>query len=134
MKIGDVQKLRHGLYRVYWKSGGSSLASVGSFASGQRWFAPTNWISLVTEESAARLWKSIKRVESLEKPIEEERLRMSEQRDFSRTYVQCECGRHLDIKSISTDSDSDIIVEVERCSNCVEKAVEKIRDELKDDL
>lgn len=45
MNKTKVQNLSHGLYRVYWKSGGTSLASVGSDRNGDRWIAPTNWIS-----------------------------------------------------------------------------------------
>lgn len=41
----EVQSLPHGLYRLEWFEGGSSLASVGSDAKGRRWFAATNWIS-----------------------------------------------------------------------------------------
>ena len=59
---------------------------------------------------------------------------MTKTRRFSKTYVQCECGAHLDIYVISSDSDSDVIMVVQSCSNCVEKAVEKIRDELEDAL
>lgn len=33
----------NGLYRVFWKSGGSSLASIGVTDDGGRWLAPTNW-------------------------------------------------------------------------------------------
>lgn len=33
----------HGLFRVYWKSGGTSLAAVGITADGGRWLAPINW-------------------------------------------------------------------------------------------
>jgi hypothetical protein len=45
VKKADAQLLRHGVYRVFWKSGGSSLASVGSTYDGTRWMAPTNWTS-----------------------------------------------------------------------------------------
>jgi len=34
-----------GLYRVYWESGGSSLAAIGFDSKGDRWIAPTNWLS-----------------------------------------------------------------------------------------
>lgn len=45
-RLGDFSNLEHGLYVVRWlEGGGSSLAAVGSDASGQRWYAPTNWIS-----------------------------------------------------------------------------------------
>ena len=39
----DILNCKHGLYKIYWKSGGSSLASIGSLSCGARWFAPTNW-------------------------------------------------------------------------------------------
>jgi hypothetical protein len=39
------QPYQHGIYRLYWYSGGSSLASVGSCYDGTRWYAPINWIS-----------------------------------------------------------------------------------------
>lgn len=38
-------KIGHGLFVLHWKEGGSSLASVGSDRAGNRWYAPTNWIS-----------------------------------------------------------------------------------------
>lgn len=59
----DVQKLKHGLYRIYWKSGGCSLASVGSMPNGDRWIAPTNWVSCGTAE--LKYWKSILKVKAL---------------------------------------------------------------------
>lgn len=46
MNQRQVKDLPHGLYILYWKTGGYSLASVGSDASGRRWFAPTNWITV----------------------------------------------------------------------------------------
>jgi hypothetical protein len=41
----DYRNLRNGLYYIYWKSGGSSLASIGMLRDGGRWIAPTNWSS-----------------------------------------------------------------------------------------
>lgn len=38
-----VQKLKHGVYRLYWDSRNYSLASVGSLSDGSRWFTPCNW-------------------------------------------------------------------------------------------
>ncbi len=61
----EVQQLRHGLYIIHWKSGGSSLASVGSFASGQRWVAPSNWVSFINERQAVDIWETIESVEAL---------------------------------------------------------------------
>ena len=37
--------MKHGLYRIYWKSRGISLASVGFAYDGSNWFAPCNWTS-----------------------------------------------------------------------------------------
>ena len=33
----------HGLYEIFWKEGGSSLAAIGSLYDGTRWIAPINW-------------------------------------------------------------------------------------------
>lgn len=47
MTRDEVQKLRHGLYRLHWRAqdgGGSSLAVVGSMYSGRRWYACANWV------------------------------------------------------------------------------------------
>jgi hypothetical protein len=41
----EVQKLKHGVYRLYWDGRNYSLASVGSLSNGSRWFAPCNWTS-----------------------------------------------------------------------------------------
>ncbi len=38
-------KLRLGVYRLWWKSGGWSFASVGQDREGRYWFAPSNWVS-----------------------------------------------------------------------------------------
>lgn len=37
--------MKHGLYRLYWKDGGTSLAAVGYNSPGWNWYQPTNWIS-----------------------------------------------------------------------------------------
>ena len=34
-----------GLYRVWWSTGGHSVAAVGMRSDGGLWLAPTNWIS-----------------------------------------------------------------------------------------
>lgn len=46
--LHDWARLEHGVYRIRWKDddGGTSVAAVGSDASGRRWFAPTNWITV----------------------------------------------------------------------------------------
>ena len=57
----EANKLQHGIYRIYWKRGGSSLASLGSNFKGDRWIAPTNWIS----GSSSSHWRLVDRVEFL---------------------------------------------------------------------
>ena len=45
----EVQKLKHGVYRLYWSARTYSLASVGSLHDGSRWFACANWTSKTDE-------------------------------------------------------------------------------------
>lgn len=54
-----------GAYRVYWKSGGNSLATVGNMHDGTRWIAPTNWTS--AEDPTGRIDDVM--VESIEKMV-----------------------------------------------------------------
>lgn len=65
MTDGEFQALPLGLYRVYWRSGGSSLAAIGMSASGGRWLAPCNWLEPVKEFNANRHWASISHVTML---------------------------------------------------------------------
>jgi hypothetical protein len=58
----EVQKLDHGLYYLYWKSGGFSLAAVGSLHSGDRWYAATNWTNVSTTGIASTNWKMVEKV------------------------------------------------------------------------
>lgn len=44
VKLPEVGKIKAGLYKVFWKSGGDSLASVGYGRDGKAWIAPTNWV------------------------------------------------------------------------------------------
>lgn len=59
----DDTTLAPGLYRVFWKAGGSSLASIGMGIDGRRWVAPINW----THPSLDR-WSLISRVERIDVP------------------------------------------------------------------
>lgn len=59
----DPSNLGHGLYRIFWTNGGgSSLAAVGSKPNGERWMAPTNWVSVGTTD-----WSEVDRVELIAK-------------------------------------------------------------------
>lgn len=64
----EVQNIRHGIYRIYWSKRKYSLASVGSFHNGDRWFACSNW----TSENASSIlgygkdWEQVNRVVLIE--------------------------------------------------------------------
>jgi len=58
---GGRDKLPSGLYKIYWNSGGSSLASVGRDAAGEVWLCPCNWVSgLSFDWSAVKATRLIK--------------------------------------------------------------------------
>lgn len=44
MTRDEAKKLPIGLYRIFWKDGGWSLAAVGMNSVGDRWLAPVNWL------------------------------------------------------------------------------------------
>lgn len=44
MNKEDRKQLKPGLYRVYWKDGGYSIAAIGVTRNGDLWLAPTNWV------------------------------------------------------------------------------------------
>ena len=62
MKKKEVNKLKSGVYWLYWKEGGRSLAAVGITSKGNRWMAPTNWTTVSTER---KHWKAVETVKSL---------------------------------------------------------------------
>ena len=61
----QANAIEHGLYRLFWKSGGTSLASVGSLYDGTHWFAPTNWTSPTAGGIASTDWRKIDKVEPI---------------------------------------------------------------------
>jgi hypothetical protein len=64
MFIKDVQKLYHGCYRIFWKSGGYSIAAVGSLPDGTRWMAPTNWVGFTLDkDQMISSWEEVSHVE-----------------------------------------------------------------------
>jgi hypothetical protein len=70
----QVCSLDHGLYRLHWKSGGTSLAAVGSDEAGWRWYAPSNWITHSRSRDENRLisdWTCVERVELIRSTCEE---------------------------------------------------------------
>ena len=63
----DPKTLKHGLYRVWWAEGGTSLAALGSMPNGERWLAPTNWTTPAMEWGATD-WTAVLRMERLDHP------------------------------------------------------------------
>jgi hypothetical protein len=57
----EAKKLPLGLYRLFWKTGGSSLAAVGQGPNGDRWMAPVNWVEVGFADS----WRMVDRVEKI---------------------------------------------------------------------
>lgn len=66
----EMRQRKLGAYRLYWKSGGSSVAAVGMAYDGTRWFAPANWTTGSVNASLAALvstdWSGVERVELIE--------------------------------------------------------------------
>lgn len=42
----ESRQLHNGLYLLFWKDGGYSLAAVGRNEAGYAWYAPCNWITV----------------------------------------------------------------------------------------
>jgi hypothetical protein len=55
----ESRNLKLGLYRVYWTSGGWSVAAIGMKDNGDKWLAPTNWVGPTLDPD----WDGILRVE-----------------------------------------------------------------------
>lgn len=70
MKRGQTEatRLKPGLYRLHWDSGGSSLASVGCLNDGVNWFAPINWVAEWPGGIASTAWELVDRVEPVIDP------------------------------------------------------------------
>lgn len=55
----DAKNLTNGVYRLFWKSGGSSLAAVGTLHDGSRWFAASNWTSITQDRIPSTKWAMV---------------------------------------------------------------------------
>lgn len=64
--MGDIRQsvdpatVKQGLYRIWWRSGGDSLAAVGIASNGDRWIAATNWV-----EHTSTNWSEVIRIEAI---------------------------------------------------------------------
>ena len=61
MKKSEVQKISRGVYRVHWKGGGVSVATVGIAPDGDQRLPPTNWANVAMGKPSA--WGDVERVE-----------------------------------------------------------------------
>jgi hypothetical protein len=64
----EVQRLDHGVYRIYWKTQDNyTVGAIGSLPNGDRWMISANWVNprAVSHESA--IWDGIEKVELIEK-------------------------------------------------------------------
>lgn len=68
MSDAESRELPHGLYALYWRGGGVSLAAVGSDAFGGRWFAPANWLG---SGVPCHEWDAVERAELIQTQGEE---------------------------------------------------------------
>lgn len=59
MNQRDLKSWPNGLYRIFWRKGGTSLAAIGTCADGRRWIAPSNW---VTPSADAKTWRAVARI------------------------------------------------------------------------
>lgn len=65
VKASKYHYMPLGLYRLFWKGGGYSLAAVGALHSGNRWYACVNWTSGATEGIASTDWSRVEKAEIL---------------------------------------------------------------------
>jgi hypothetical protein len=64
MTQDELRAMPLGVYRLFWRSGGHSVASVGMGHDGTRWMAPANWLAAPADRAAnLRYWRQVERVE-----------------------------------------------------------------------
>ena len=64
MKKAEVKKIPLGLYKVYWKSGGHSLAAIGMIENGDKWLAPINWVRPTEDQD---IWRRVEKLKLIKK-------------------------------------------------------------------
>jgi hypothetical protein len=63
------EQMRHrelGVYRLFWHSGGCSVAAVGMLHDGSRWYAPANWTPDDLGGVVSTDWSRVKSAELVE--------------------------------------------------------------------
>lgn len=63
----EADRIKPGLYRVHWVTGGFSLAAIGCGFNGDNWIAPINWVRPSTIPAIeGREWGLVKSLELIE--------------------------------------------------------------------
>ena len=63
----EAKKLVNGVYRVFWKDGGASVAAIGRLYDGDVWMAPCNWTHPIPDGIASTShWTKADRVVLIE--------------------------------------------------------------------
>lgn len=59
MTKAEIKTYPLGIFKIYWKSGGSSMAAIGQIENGDRWLAPVNWTHTTEDQ---HIWQRVERV------------------------------------------------------------------------
>ena len=105
MTLDEVSVLEVGAYRVYWTSGGTSIASIGVTNDGTHWLEPENWVQPVLDGS---YWDKVDHVELIEASYPRRQGMKSKQceaNDHNRCEVgyRCDCLCHFQQKNAELD-------------------------------
>jgi hypothetical protein len=73
--LSQLSQISPGLYRVFWKDGGYSMAAIGVTAKGGRWLAPINWVN---PDSSAKSWSGVDRLELVDEAETKSKLKAVE--------------------------------------------------------
>jgi putative nucleotidyltransferase with HDIG domain len=90
MNQSEVQKLSPGVYEIFWKSGGSSLAAVGSCRDGTRWLAPCNWVNSEGRpfEAVHEQWHQVEKVRLIETKLQISEPVINHKKDYSKDVIE----------------------------------------------
>ncbi len=77
MTLEQIHALRNGLYRVFWASGGMSVAAKGQTHDGSAWMAVSNWLngSLVMDEDHAQNVSHVELITTQDRELSQKHVR-----------------------------------------------------------
>jgi len=66
-RIKPRKKPDHGVYKIYWRDGGSFVGVIGSLHNGDRWIACANWTAKDGNTPSGKFdWENISKLERLD--------------------------------------------------------------------